>query len=171
MLPEVFVFHVLPHCDLTCFLIDHQDIKFDNGIIHIVDGALTLPRSAIITAQAAGLTKLVENLNAAGLAKTIEDSKDITIFAPSNAAFDATSTVISGPSTKNMSTALTYHVVKGVQYSNALRDGQSLSTTQGGRLKVEIRGGSVYINNARVVKTDILTKNGVIHVIDSILKP
>jgi uncharacterized surface protein with fasciclin (FAS1) repeats len=111
----------------------------------------------------------MDNLNAAGLAKTFEDSKDITIFAPTNAAFNAASSVISSPPSRNMSATLTSHILHSVQYSNALKDGQTLSTAEGRTLKVKISNGTVYINEAKVVTTDILIKNGVVHIIDGIL--
>jgi transforming growth factor-beta-induced protein len=114
---------------------------------------------------------LVKNVNATGLFKTIEELKDITIFAPTNTAFDNSASILSQLTTEKISNALTYHVVKGVQYSNGIRDGQILPTVQGGSLKVKINGGIVYINNAKVVKADVLTKNGVVHVIDAVLTP
>lgn len=113
----------------------------------------------------------MKSLNAAGLSKTVDSLRDITIFAPSNAAFDKASSVLAGLSKAQVAGALTYHVVKGVGYSTSLKDGQLLPTVQGGNLKVKIRNGVVYINSAKVVKPDFLTKSGVVHLIDSVLTP
>jgi transforming growth factor-beta-induced protein len=118
----------------------------------------------------AGLTSLVESFNAAKLTKSIEELKDVTIFAPTNAAFQAAASSFAG-SFSNNTAVLNHHVVRGIQYSNALKDGQSLLTAHGGSLKVKLIGGEVYINKARVLKTDVLTKNGVLHIIDGILQP
>ena len=67
--------------------------------------------------------------------------------------------------------ALTFHVVKGVTFSSGLKDGQELKTAQGDQLKVKIVGGEVFINGAKVVVADVLTKNGVVHIVDGVLVP
>jgi transforming growth factor-beta-induced protein len=146
-----------------------QNIKFDGGILHLVDGVLTLPQSPITTATAAGLNSFVERLNATGLTKTLESFTDVTIFAPTDMAFNANSSNLAALSTEEVANVLSYHVVKGVEYSTGLKDGQILPTKQGRNLKVKISGGDVYINDAKVVKTDFLTTSGVIHIIDSVL--
>ena len=97
--------------------------------------------------------------------------KDITIFAPTNAAFDKASSTISSLSAEKVTEALTFHVVKGVLFSTGLKDGQTLATVQGEKLKVKVLGGEVFVNGAKVVVADVLTKNGVVHVIDSVLVP
>jgi uncharacterized surface protein with fasciclin (FAS1) repeats len=66
---------------------------------------------------------------------------------------------------------LTFHVVSGKALSGDLTDGQEIMTLQGNKLKVKIMEGKVYINGAQVVIADVKTKNGVVHVIDSVLLP
>jgi uncharacterized surface protein with fasciclin (FAS1) repeats len=66
--------------------------------------------------------------------------KDITIFAPTNAAFDKAAATISTLNGEKVTEVLTFHVVKGVNFSTGLKDGQTLSTVQGEKLKVKIVG-------------------------------
>lgn len=105
------------------------------------------------------------------LTKSVAAMKDITIFAPTNAAFDKASVIISALSTEKVKEALTFHVVKGVTYSTNLKDGTELKTVQGEKLKVKIVGANVFVNGVKVVVSDVLTKNGVVHVIDGVLVP
>jgi transforming growth factor-beta-induced protein len=112
----------------------------------------------------------VKYINTTSLRTDVESLKDITVFAPANAAFYAARPKLVGLSHEELSRVLSYHIVKGVNYSYQLMDNQTLPTVQGGTLKVRIStNGTVFVNNARVVKTDFLTKNGVIHIVDSIL--
>jgi uncharacterized surface protein with fasciclin (FAS1) repeats len=124
------------------------------------------PKSASATAQAAGLTSLVAALTSAGLAGTVDSLNDITIFAPTNAAFDAIASTTKGLTKEQLGNVLKYHVVKGTALSKSLKDGQTIPTLQGGSLKVMIMGGKVMINNANVVTADVPIKGGVVHVID-----
>jgi uncharacterized surface protein with fasciclin (FAS1) repeats len=68
---------------------------------------------------------------------------------------------------------LLYHVVAGkVMAADVVKlDGKGAKTVQGAEAKVMLMGGTVMLNNAHVVKTDIVTKNGVIHVIDAVILP
>ncbi|KAF2396375.1 beta-Ig-H3/fasciclin [Trichodelitschia bisporula] len=147
------------------------DIKFDGGVIHLIDAVLQPPQAPSIVARAGGLTTLASTLASQGLAKTVDGLKGITIFAPTNAAFDAASGLIETLSKEQLAGALTYHVVKAVAYSTDVKDGLEVPTVQGKTLKITVKGGSVYVNKAKVIKTDILTKNGVVHVIDGVLTP
>lgn len=146
------------------------DIKFDGGVIHLIDAVLTVPSSAVATAQSAGLTALVKALSDAKLAGAIEGARDITIFAPTNAAFKAAGSVLAKASAKTISDALQYHVVKGVGFSTNLREGLTLPTLQGGSVRITLAGGPK-VNGVKIVKTDILVKQGVVHVIDGVLLP
>jgi uncharacterized surface protein with fasciclin (FAS1) repeats len=97
---------------------------------------------------------------------TVEDLKDVTIFAPTDGAFDAAESTISGLNEDGTRSALTYHVAKGVGYSTDFINGQVIPTVNGKSLSVTVTNGTVYINGAKIVKSDLLTRNGVIHVID-----
>lgn len=91
----------------------------------------------------------------------------MTILAPTNGAFAAIANLVGTLSTQQLTAILTYHVVNGtVGYSTALSNGATLTTLQGGMLRVTVNGANIFINSAKVVTPDVLVSNGVVHVID-----
>lgn len=126
------------------------------------------------TAVAAGQFKtLVAAVQAAGLVDTLKSDGPFTVFAPTDEAFAKlpAGTVEALLNDKEKLTAiLTYHVVPGKVMANDVVAAASLTTVQGQALKVST-GDGVKVDSANVVKTDILTSNGVIHVIDSVVIP
>lgn len=122
---------------------------------------------------------LVSAVEAAGLASTLQGEGPFTVFAPTNEAFEAlpegTLTTLLKPENKQaLADVLTYHVVAGDIKSSDLKDGQKITTLQGGMLTVKIADGKVYIvdakgNEAMVVTADIDAENGVVHIIDGVL--
>jgi uncharacterized surface protein with fasciclin (FAS1) repeats len=144
------------------------DVNFTGGVIHIIDTVLTLPETTSKTALAAGLTSLTGALNATNLVNTVDTTKDVTIFAPNNAAFQAIGSGLANLTTEQISSVLTYHVVAGtVGYSSSLTNGTSLKTANGANLTITIADGKVFVNGARVITPDVLVANGVVHVIDA----
>lgn len=135
-----------------------------------------------IAAAGADFTTLVTAVQAASLAETLSDeTKEFTVFAPTNAAFAKlpAGTVDNLVKPENKSTLtgiLTYHVVSGKVTSDKLSNGQKVKTLAGGELTVEIANGSVYLIDAKggkamVTSADVDATNGVIHVIDNVLMP
>lgn len=82
------------------------------GVIHIIDKVLTIPESPSDTAIAAGLSSLAGALIKANLVDTVDNLKDVTIFAPANAAFQAIGSGLANISNEDLSSILTYHVVQ-----------------------------------------------------------
>jgi len=76
--------------------------------------------------------------------------------------------LLANPDLKNI---LLYHVVSGTAMSSSLKDGQQISTVQGGKVGVQIGGGKVSVGGATVTAADVACSNGVIHVIDKVLLP
>lgn len=128
------------------------------------------------TAVAAGsFHTLVAAVKAAGLVDTLKSAGPFTVFAPTDEAFAklpaGTVEMLLKPENKGkLVKILTYHVVAGNVTANDVVKLKSAKTVQGGSLKINAKGG-VMINNAKVVKADIMTSNGVIHVIDTVLLP
>ena len=121
-------------------------------------------------------TTLVAAVTAADLATTLSGTGPFTVFAPTNAAFDAlpagTVDGLLKPEKKaDLAGVLTYHVVAGALKAADLTDGMELTTVQGGKLKVSIKDGVVMINNAKVTIADVVSSNGVTHVVDAVLMP
>lgn len=136
--------------------------------------ALTAKAADIVdTAIAAGSFKtLVTAVQAAGLVETLKGPGPFTVFAPTDEAFakipkDKLDALLKDK--KALTAVLTYHVVPGKVMAADVKAGQ-VKTVQGGSITVTTRGG-VKVDNANVVKTDIGTSNGVIHVIDSVIMP
>ncbi len=129
------------------------------------------------TAVKAGSFKtLVAAVKAAGLVDTLKGPGPFTVFAPTDAAFKklpaGTVEGLLKPANKaKLAAILTYHVVPGrVKAADLAGKRLSVATVQGQKVKIDGRNG-VKVNGAKVVKADIGTSNGIIHVIDSVLLP
>ena len=134
-------------------------------------------KDIVDTAVAAGqFNTLVAAVKAAGLVETLKGEGPFTVFAPTDKAFaklpKGTLESLLKPENKDKLTAiLTYHVVPGKVMAADVAGLNSAKTVHGKELKVKAMGGNVMIDNAKVVKTDIGTTNGVIHVIDTVVLP
>ncbi len=126
------------------------------------------------TAVAAGnFNTLVEAIKAAGLVDTLKGPGPFTVFAPDDAAFAKIPKVKLDALLKDkveLAKILTYHVVSGKVMAADVKSGK-VKTVQGESLDIKVHNGKVKVNNANVIKTDIVTDNGVIHVIDTVLMP
>jgi transforming growth factor-beta-induced protein len=144
------------------------DIEAANGVIHVIDKVI-LPPNLVEAAQLAGdFSTLTGAVTSAGLADTLSKADaNLTVFAPTNAAFAKLSAVPSGDALKNV---LLYHVVSGKVLSTDLKAGAVPTLLTGKSVSVDLSNG-VKINTATVTAADIVTTNGVIHVIDSVLIP
>lgn len=127
------------------------------------------------TAVSAGqFNTLVTAVKAAGLVDTLKGAGPFTVFAPTDAAFaklpaGTVESLLQNP--EKLKQVLLYHVVAGKVMAADVVKITSAKTVQGSSASVKVSGGSVKIDNANVVKTDIVTDNGVIHVIDSVILP
>jgi uncharacterized surface protein with fasciclin (FAS1) repeats len=110
------------------------------------------------------------NLNSL-LTITVDSLKDVTIFAPSNAAFSAIGSAIGSLSATQLTQILTYHVVPGTIGYSSLLTNTTLKTANGESVTITISNGTVFVNSAKVILPDVLVANGVVHVIDGVLNP
>ncbi len=144
----------------------------------MVGGAMMVPSKNIVE-NAVGSsehTTLVAAVKAADLAETLSGAGPFTVFAPTNAAFDAlpagTVDGLLKPENKGkLAKILTYHVVSGSMKAADLTDGMELTTVEGQKLKVSVKDGTVMVGNAKVTTADVVSSNGVTHVIDAVLMP
>jgi uncharacterized surface protein with fasciclin (FAS1) repeats len=131
-------------------------------------------KDIVDTAVAAGEFKtLATALQAAGLVDTLKGKGPFTVFAPNDAAFakvpkDQLDALLKDKAA--LTKVLTYHVVPGKVMAADVKPGR-VKTVQGSELTIAVAGGAMMVDNAKVIKTDIVTDNGVIHVIDSVLMP
>ncbi len=130
-------------------------------------------KDIVDTAVAAGDFKtLASALQAAGLVDTLKGKGPFTVFAPTDAAFakvpkDQLDALLKDKA--KLTAVLTYHVVPGKVMAADVKAGK-VKTVQGSEITITTMGG-VMVDNAKVVKTDIVADNGVIHVIDSVIMP
>lgn len=132
-----------------------------------------------IVAVAAGsgqFNTLVAAVKAAGLVETLQGAGPFTVFAPTDAAFaklpkGAVEALLKDK--EKLAAVLTYHVLAGkVMAADVIAMGDaSPATVNGAPVRIVVRDGSVYVDNAKVVVADIEASNGVIHVIDTVIMP
>ncbi|KYP16257.1 fasciclin domain-containing protein [Flavihumibacter sp. CACIAM 22H1] len=164
------------------------DIDCSNGVIHVVDRVL-IPAPGTIVALAAAnpnLSLLVAAVLRAGASGTdvaaiLGSDGPFTVFAPTNQAFVAAGL----PSVEAINTTdpsfllniLAYHVLVGTRvFSSDLVNGASVETFQGGSLKISLGSTATVKGNSntaasKIILTDLVATNGVVHVIDQVLLP
>lgn len=134
-------------------------------------------KDIVETAVAAGSFKtLAKALEAADLVNTLKGTGPFTVFAPTDDAFaklpSGTLEDLLKPENKaKLQAVLTYHVVPGKVMAADVTKKTAAKTVEGSDVRIAVRDGSVRVNDALVVKTDIAASNGVIHVIDSVILP
>jgi uncharacterized surface protein with fasciclin (FAS1) repeats len=132
-------------------------------------------KDIVDTAVGAGKFKtLVAAVKAAGLVDTLKGKGPFTVFAPTDEAFAKLPEGTLEKLLKNkeqLTAILTYHVVSGKVMAADVVKLDTAKTVQGKNVAITVKNGKVQVNNANVVKTDIATSNGVIHVIDRVILP
>ncbi|MDA0811820.1 MAG: fasciclin domain-containing protein [Verrucomicrobia bacterium] len=118
---------------------------------------------------------LVTAIKAAGLAETLSGDGPFTVFAPTDEAFGklpegTLESLLKPEAKKKLAGILTYHVVAGKVMAADVKPGK-VETVNAKEFEIKVTDGVVTIDGATVVKTDIVGKNGVIHVIDAVILP
>ena len=149
----------------------------------MVDGvAMTADKNIVENAMGAkSVSTLVAAVKQAGLVETLSGPGPFTVFAPTNAAFDklpkgAVAGLMDPASKAKLASVLTYHVIPGRLLAADLKDGQELTTVNGEKLRVMVKDGKVMVSNgkdapATVQIADVISSNGVTHVIDGVVLP
>lgn len=130
------------------------------------------PTVTEVAEQAGNFNTLLTALKATGLDKTIDDSKGLTIFAPTDAAFDKlpAGTVQALLNDKEtLSQILLYHVSGDKLKAKKVLRNKEIKTLQGKTIAVSQTSKGAFLNDSKIVATDIKSKNGIVHVIDSVL--
>lgn len=152
--------------------------------LYLLAGALALTMASqnasaadiVDTAVAGKFNTLVTAVQAAGLVDTLKGSGPFTVFAPTDEAFaklpaGTVESLLKPENKAKLQSILTYHVVAGKVMAADVVKLNSAKTVQGQNITIKTTGGGVMVNNANVVKADIETSNGVIHVIDTVILP
>jgi len=147
----------------------------------LLAGALALTSVAsaadiVDTAVAGNFTTLVAAVKAAGLVDTLKGPGPFTVFAPTDEAFaklpaGTLDSLLKPENKAKLQSILTYHVIAGKVMAADVVKLTSAKTVEGQRVSIKTMNGGVMVDNAHVIKTDIVTSNGVIHVIDSVILP
>ncbi len=169
-----------------------EDTTIDDDTMmadEMANAEATMPGTIVEVAQGnPDFSTLVSAVTAADLGETLSGDGPFTVFAPTNAAFDAlpegTVETLTTEDTEQLGNILTYHVVSGEVMAADLTSaieaagegGYTIETVNGGTLTAMIDGGNVMLqdaqgNTATVSMTDVDASNGVIHVIDTVLMP
>jgi uncharacterized surface protein with fasciclin (FAS1) repeats len=142
----------------------------------------TLPSIAGVATSNANFSTLVAALSKAGLVSTFSGAGSFTVFAPTNAAFDAAAAALLGAGKSGrdlvdaldvatLTSVLKYHVVGDARNAQAVLGSSQIIMLDGNAAAVAVKGGSPYIQNAKIAATDIQASNGIVHVIDAVLLP
>jgi uncharacterized surface protein with fasciclin (FAS1) repeats len=144
----------------------------------MVGGAKMVPSLDIVdnAVNADNVTTLVTAVKAAGLVETLKGEGPFTVFAPTDEAFaklpkGTVESLVKPENKAKLTSILTYHVVPGALKASDLKDGQMLKTVNGAELKVTMKEGNWMINGAKVIISDVISKNGVTHVVDAVILP
>lgn len=169
--------------------VSSADVIATNGVIHVVDTVILPPTSVDMSSQTIvdvavadpdNFSTLVSALTAVDLVSTLADENaTFTVFAPTNAAFDkidtnALSALLALADTPALTNVLLTHVVSGSALSAIdayAANGMALTTASGSEVAVTVdaQSGMLMIGGAKVTITEILTSNGIIHVIDTVI--
>jgi uncharacterized surface protein with fasciclin (FAS1) repeats len=141
-----------------------------------VGSASAAPQKDIVETAAAApqFSTLVSLVKKAGLVSTLSGTKNYTVFAPTNAAFDKVpkKTLNELASNKAMlKKVLLYHVLPGKVPASKVLKLKSARTAEGSKVTFSGRGESAFVNNAKITKTDIRCSNGIVHAINAVLLP
>ncbi|EKD19413.1 beta-Ig-H3/Fasciclin [Drepanopeziza brunnea f. sp. 'multigermtubi' MB_m1] len=160
------------------------DITFRGGTLHIIDRVLTIPMPVSRVALDSNLREnadreclkklaLAGALRTSNLVYAFDNSRDLTILAPSNTAFQRIGSAASDLTndTGALRTILEYHVLnRTLGYAGRLRN-RDYPSVMGSQVRVQMENRRTFANSAQVVITDILVANGVMHVVDNVLNP
>lgn len=138
--------------------------------------ASAAPSKNIVETAAAApqFSTLVELVERAGLAKTLSGSTKYTVFAPTNAAFakvpkKTLNTLLEKKSL--LKKVLLYHVLPGSVPASKVLNMKSAKTAEGASVQFSVRGKSAYVNESKIIETDIRCSNGIVHAINAVLIP
>ena len=153
------------------------DVEASNGVIHTIDGVLVPAGiAAFVNTNLepayfnANFTTLVAAVVKAGLVGTLQDAEALTIFAPTNAAFEDAGIVVANTSVEILTSVLTYHVLGSKVLSTELPS--SAPTLEGNDIFFSITNDGVFINaTTEIVAVDIESNNAVVHVLNNVLMP
>ncbi|KAK6331955.1 hypothetical protein TWF718_002492 [Orbilia javanica] len=147
-----------------------QDVVFNQGYIHVVDGLLTLPTNCSKTIQHQGAERLVTYIKRLGLLDTLDSYPGATCFAPSDAAIEKALPVLMKMTDSELIDAIKFHTLLDAYYTPDLKDGQVIETSlAGASITVNVVEGEYYFNGVLAKTTNDIARNGVAYLLDGIM--
>ncbi|KAJ1307765.1 hypothetical protein OPQ81_001852 [Rhizoctonia solani] len=152
-----------------------RTVTYENLIVHVVDDVLTPPGTISQTAAKAELTAVAGALQSANLIGPLEAAQGITIFAPTNQAFNAAVASLGSQAqnTTLITSILANHVINGTTVYSTGLTAQSFASAGGQPFSFSSNSSGAYVTSgpstARIIRADIPVRNGVIHLIDNVL--
>ena len=145
-------------------------------------GRASLPTIAAAASANPAFSTLVAALSKAGLVDTFNGKDQYTVFAPTNAAFDALALAVLGSgktgidlvnalSVEKLTQVLVYHVAQGDRRAQGVVSSGQVKMLDGNFAPVTSADGKFYIAGAQILDTDLIASNGIIHVIGSVMVP
>ncbi|MGH0133603.1 UNVERIFIED_CONTAM: hypothetical protein FKN15_053455 [Acipenser sinensis] len=162
---------------VNCARIIHGNQIATNGVVHVIDRVVTAVSNTIqdVIEVEDDLSSLRAAAIASGMLETLGKPGHYTIFAPTNEAFEKLPRAVLERIMSDkvaLQALLKFHILDSVQCSEAIMGGESFETLEGRNIEIGCDGESVTINGVKMVKRkDIVTTNGVIHLIDAVLIP
>ncbi|KDQ17510.1 hypothetical protein BOTBODRAFT_185671 [Botryobasidium botryosum FD-172 SS1] len=175
---------VVQRSDTTIFVLNQilnvtvlQSDVYQNLIIHTIDARLEIPTSFTSTLNALpqwNLTTFFAQANASGVIPRIEAAHGFTAFVPVEAAFGTGGGALGGASPSTVSTVLNNHIINGTSvYSTSLGTAGSYVSASGEPFSFSKNTSGTYVTSgntsARILQSDVIAQNGVVHVIDALL--
>lgn len=152
-----------------------ENLALDNGNVQVIDSVMRVPETLESTARIAykDLTSFIGALYATDLMSEMSNMTDLTIFAPSNAAFQKLAGTFEKMDKDKLKTILKYHIVPGnLTHVWELKNGANLTSAQDrGQVHIRRHNNYIYVNSAEIIQTDILISNGIVHMIGDVLNP
>lgn len=167
--------------------VKQADIEASNGVIHVISNVLMPPSGNIVETAIANqnLSFLVAAVVRASegdtnVAQVLSSDGPFTVFAPTNQAFmdagfpDVAAVQAADPNA--LAAILTYHVIANRAFSSDLVDGANLTTLNGGTVQIGLGANATILgksnsNPSKIIAVNVVTTNGVVHVIDQVLLP
>uniref|UniRef100_A0A673NN42 Periostin-like n=1 Tax=Sinocyclocheilus rhinocerous TaxID=307959 RepID=A0A673NN42_9TELE len=162
---------------VNCARIIHGNQVATNGVVHVTDRVITAVGNTIqdVIEVDDDLSTLSTVATASGLIEKLGQPGHFTLFAPTNDAFDKLDREVLDrlmEDKNSLQALLNYHLLNSVQCSEAIMAGTSYETQEGSNIEIGCDGDSLTVNGIKMVlKKDIVTTNGVIHLIDQVLMP
>ncbi|XP_071379703.1 periostin, osteoblast specific factor b [Centroberyx affinis] len=162
---------------VNCARIIHGNQVATNGVVHVIDRVISAVGNTIqdVIEVNDDLTTLSEVALASGLLDKLGQPGQYTLFAPTNEAFEKMGSDVLERLKSNkdvLQALLNFHLLKTVQCSEAIMTGTSYETLEGDNIEIGCDGDSITVNGVKMVlKKDIVTTNGVVHLIDQVLIP